>query len=189
MNTLPDFLRCGLDIVLVGLNPSLRSVADGHYFASPRNRFWRAVNRSSLLSEPLDASTDYLMPSQGIGFTDVVKRPTRSASELRAADFRREAPLLLAKLMRFAPRIVCFQGMVAYRNFLRYSQNGGRLNEPLHLGRQEHSIGASVVYVTPNPSAANAAYSLDALVCWYDGLAALRDALKEASGHTDTAML
>ena len=48
MNTLPDYLQHNLDIVLVGLNPSLPSVEAGRYFASPRNRFWRALNRSGI---------------------------------------------------------------------------------------------------------------------------------------------
>ncbi len=47
--TLPDYLKEGLDIVFVGLNPSLYSVKEGHYFANPHNRFWTALNRSGLL--------------------------------------------------------------------------------------------------------------------------------------------
>ena len=35
MNTLPDYLKNNLDIVLVGLNPSQVSVERGHYFANP----------------------------------------------------------------------------------------------------------------------------------------------------------
>ena len=42
MDTLPDYLKEGLDIVFVGLNPSIYSVTEGHYFANPRNRFWAA---------------------------------------------------------------------------------------------------------------------------------------------------
>ena len=49
MKTLPDYLRPGLDIVSIGINPSLPSVREGYYFANPRNRFWRALNASGLL--------------------------------------------------------------------------------------------------------------------------------------------
>ena len=42
METLPDHLATGLDLVFVGLNPSTYSVQVGHYFANPRNRFWEA---------------------------------------------------------------------------------------------------------------------------------------------------
>ena len=66
----------------------LYSVQVGHYFATPRNRFWTAINRSGLLAEPVGAAQDHRLLRQGIGLTDVVKRATRGASELRAADFR-----------------------------------------------------------------------------------------------------
>ena len=180
MNTLPDYLKEGLDIVLVGLNPSLYSVEVGHYFATPRNRFWRAINRSGLLTEPLDASTDYRMMEQGIGLTDIVKRPTRGASDLRAADYREWAPVLKEKLERFQPMIVCFHGVVAYRNYLRHAENIRQSS--IELGLQPHAIGRSRVFVVPNPSPANAAYSLDTLVGWYNALRDLRDGL--IAGHS-----
>ena len=79
MKTLPDYLAPGLDIVFVGINPGVYSAQVGHYFASPRNRFWPAINRSGLLMEPLGPSTDDQALLQGIGFTDVVKRPSNGA--------------------------------------------------------------------------------------------------------------
>ena len=47
-DTLPDLLRSGLDVVFVGINPSLYSVAQGHYFARRSNRFWPCFSRSVL---------------------------------------------------------------------------------------------------------------------------------------------
>ena len=80
METLPDYLRSGLDVVSIGLNPSLPSVRAGYYFANPRNRFWRALHGSRLVTaeevmEPGIAAMEALL-QQGFGFTDVVKRPT-----------------------------------------------------------------------------------------------------------------
>ena len=43
------------------------------------------------------------------------------------------------------------------------------------MGLQKRSIGASWVFVTPNPSPANAAYSLDDLAEWYRRLGILRE--------------
>ena len=177
MNTLPDYLQPNLDIVLVGINPSLRSVEVGHYFASPRNRFWRAINRSGLLTTPLDYITDYKLPEQSIGLTDIVKRPTRGAADLRAADYRKWAPALRSKLERFEPLIVCFHGAVAYRNYLRHAD--GISASSSELGLQPRVIGRSRVFVIPNPSPANAAYSLDTLIYWYEALRDLRQNVKE----------
>ena len=177
METLPDYLKHDLDIVLVGLNPSLRSVEVGHYFATPRNRFWRAINRSGLLAETLDTNTDYKMLEHDIGLTDIVKRPTRGASDLRAADYREWAPVLREKLERYEPLIVCFHGAVAYRNYLKYAE--GNIAASIELGLQPLAIGRSRVFLVPNPSPANAAYSLDTLVGWYQELRDLLRRLKE----------
>ena len=171
MKTLPDYLAPGLDIVFVGLNPGLHSAREGHYFASPRNRFWSAVNRSGLLNGPLDAARDFQLVDQGIGLTDVVKRPSRGASDLRAADFRRWAPVLKTKLERFQPSIVCFHRVTAYRNYLRYADGVDHRPE---LGLQPRDIGRSRVFLVPNPSPANAVYSLEDLVAWYRRLKILR---------------
>ena len=176
MKTLPDHLVPGLDLVFVGINPGLRSAQEGHYFATPANRFWPAINRSGLLTEPLEASTDHKALSRGIGFTDVVKRPSNSASKLRASDFRRWAPVLKTKLERFEPLIVCFQGVTAYRNYLKYAEG---VDDSPDLGPQDRDIGVSRVFVVPNPSPANATYSLDDLVGWYRRLKQFRDGLKQ----------
>ncbi|HAC17375.1 MAG TPA: mismatch-specific DNA-glycosylase [Dehalococcoidia bacterium] len=164
LETLSDYLATGLDLVLVGLNPGLTSVRDGHYFASPRNRFWKAVNSAGIFDPPLEAETDHLALEQGIGFTDVVKRPSAGASDLRAADFREWAPVLKDKLERYAPKVVCFHGSVAYRNFLKYAEGVDLRPE---LGGQDRPIGESTVFLVPNPSPANAVYSMNDLMGWY----------------------
>ncbi|MDE2843657.1 MAG: mismatch-specific DNA-glycosylase [Chloroflexota bacterium] len=172
--TLTDYLRPGLDIVFVGLNPSSYSVRVGHYFANPRNRFWPALNRSGLVGEELGPERDGELGNYGIGFTDVVKRPTPQASGLRAADYRQWAPALKQKLEHFRPRIACFHGMTGYKAYLKYAEGASERPE---LGPQERTIGCTRIYVIPNPSPANAQYSLDDLAGWYRKLAKFRDEL------------
>ena len=172
--TLTDFLQPGLDIVFVGLNPSTFSVRVGHYFANPRNRFWMALNRSGLVEEELGPDKDHELAKYGIGFTDVVKRPTPQASGLRAADYRKWAPVLRQKLERFRPRIACFHGMTGYKAYLKYGEG---VDERPELGLQGRTIGGARVFVIPNPSPANAQYSLDDLVGWYRKLAEFRSEL------------
>lgn len=181
METLPDYLRAGLDIVSIGLNPSLPSVRDGFYFANPRNRFWRALNASGLAGESLEpgiAAMEKLSGACAIGFTDVVKRPTAGGHELRAADYRKWAPVLHRRLLQYQPRIAWFQGKQAYANYLKYAMES---KPSIDWGEQALRIGDSRVFVTPNPSPANAAFSLDDLVDWYTRLANLRDSLCRAA--------
>ncbi len=172
--TLPDYLEEGLDTVFVGLNPSEYSVKARHYFANPRNRFWAALNRSGLVDREMTPGQDAGLLGYRIGFTDVVKRPTRQGSGLRAADFRRWAPVLKEKLLRCRPRIACFQGVTGYREYLRYADG---VRERPELGLQQHNIGETRVFVVPNPSPANAQFSLDDLVDWYQRLQKLREEL------------
>ena len=167
LKTLPDYLCSGLRIVSIGLNPSLPSVRAGYYFANPRNRFWRALHSSGLLTgtlEPGVAAMEILLSRYRIGFTDVVKRPTAGARDLCAADFRQWAPELKVKLLRYQPGVAWFQGKLAYANYLKYGEG---IRPEIDWGPQSHTIGDTRVFVTPNPSPANAVYSLDDLSHWY----------------------
>jgi TDG/mug DNA glycosylase family protein len=175
--TLPDLLREGLDLVFVGINPSLYSVAQGHYFARKTNRFWPSFSRSAL-SEPirlalgverLEPAHDAVLLEHGIGFTDVVKRPTARADELGAEEFAVGVRDLVAKLEMFRPRIACFHGMMGYRPFLRVHAPGAPKSD---LGPQPIRLGETELFVVPNPSPANAHASPAAQTVWYDRLAA-----------------
>jgi TDG/mug DNA glycosylase family protein len=175
--TLPDLLRDGLDIVFIGINPSVYSVAQGHYFARKTNRFWPAFSRSMLSAparralgvEHLAPVHDVLLQDHGIGFTDVVKRATARADELNPAEFADATRELVAKLERFQPRIACFHGMMGYRPFVRL--HAPTLPLPV-LGEQTLRLGRTRLFVVPNPSPANAHASPIIQTAWYDRLAA-----------------
>ena len=94
--TLDDFISENLFCLSIGLNPSIPSVKAGYYFANPRNRFWSALNAANLFPEVFDRSIESqqrLHTQYRIGFTDVVKRPSRMGHELNAADFRVDSTL------------------------------------------------------------------------------------------------
>ncbi|MGH8656382.1 MAG: mismatch-specific DNA-glycosylase [Gammaproteobacteria bacterium] len=174
VKNLPDFLTEGLIIVSIGINPSLPSVRNGYPFANPRNRFWRALNASKLVDEPLTpgvAAVERLLRNHRIGFTDVVKKPSAQAAQLSVSDFEREAPRLQDKLLRLRPRIAWFHGKTAFEKYLRHAE--GRRHTAA-WGLQDFRISDTICFVTPNPSPANAAYSLDVLISHYDRLAAVR---------------
>jgi len=175
--TLPDHLAPGLDIVSIGINPSLYSVERGFYFARPGNRFWPTLNASGLVPEPLEPSRDAvvrLFRVHRIGFTDLVKRATTRAEELTEEDYARGARLLRRKLLRSQPAIAWFHGTSGYRIFL--GQSGGR-HAAVKPGLQPEKIGAIRAFVTPNPSGANPAANPKALLPLYRELAELRNAL------------
>lgn len=187
--TLPDYLQPGLDLVFVGINPGLYSVQRGHYFARLTNRFWPAFSASKLserVRRALDTGTlraehDAELPRFGIGLTDAVKRPSANAADLNAGDFKKWAPSLLEKLQRYGPRVACFHGLTAYRPFLDIAL--GCAGKQAVLGPQPESVGATRLYVVPNPSPANAHFTLADQIAWYDRLAEFLAAVSHRAEH------
>jgi TDG/mug DNA glycosylase family protein len=179
MKTLKDYIDFNLEILSIGLNPSTISVERGYYFANPRNRFWSALNASDLVPEilkPSEASQDKLFEKYKIGFTDVAKRHSSMGKDMLAADFKNYAPVLESVIIKYQPKICWFHGKVAINKFLQYSslnKNEFGQGRKIDWGLQNFKINTSTVFVTPNPSPANAAYSLDTIIEWYNKLKAL----------------
>ncbi len=175
--TLPDYLQTGLDLVFIGINPGLYSVRRGHYFARTTSRFWPAFSKSKLSAQMRrELELDHLLPEHdsqlphfGIGLTDVVKRPSANASELTPADFATWIPVLVRKLRRYKPRVACFHGLTAYRPFHALAFKSA-VTRPI-LGPQPEQIGSTRLFVVPNPSPANAHFTLADQTAWYDRLA------------------
>src|SRR5207302_6508828 len=90
MRTLPDYLRRGMKLVIVGCNPGERSARLGHYYAGRGNVFWPLLYDSGVVPEPLEYKDDKRMIEFGIGLTDLVKRPTRGIEEIERQEFRSE---------------------------------------------------------------------------------------------------
>jgi double-stranded uracil-DNA glycosylase len=181
--TLPDHLATRLDLVLVGINPGQYSVERGHYFARPQSRFWPAFSRSRLSEhvrrvlgvDALLPEHDKILVKFGIGLTDIVKRPTNNAAELTVADFEGSVPRLVDRIRQYEPLVACFHGVTGYRSFARIAF--GRLDQFV-LGPQKEQLGATRLYIVPNPSPANAHFTVIEQAAWYDRVAEFVAAIK-----------
>jgi TDG/mug DNA glycosylase family protein len=175
--TLPDLLVEGLDVVFVGINPSVYSVEHGHYFARRSNRFWPCISRSVLTAraraglavETLTPEHDRALLGYGIGFTDLVKRPTPKASDLSPRELSAGVEHLLRKIRRFRPRVACFHGVTGYRYVHNILADKA---DPVVLGLQSTRLEGTRLFLVPNPSGANAHFSREQQTQWYDALAA-----------------
>jgi TDG/mug DNA glycosylase family protein len=107
VETLGDLLRPGLRAVVVGINPSPVSVAKGHYYQGRSGqRFFERLGRAGVLPDG-DGFEDDRAFAAGIGFTDVVKRPTPRETGLRPGEMDHGQRLLEAKLTSLAvPKIL-----------------------------------------------------------------------------------
>ncbi|MEA2231600.1 MAG: hypothetical protein QOD83_1416 [Solirubrobacteraceae bacterium] len=108
VTTLADLLRPGLSMVIVGINPSPVSVAAGHYYQGQiGQRFYARLAQASILNLAAAGSADDAAYVAGIGFTDVVKRPTSRAQGLRPGELQHGRALLDEKLAALhVPRVL-----------------------------------------------------------------------------------
>ena len=150
----PDLLGPDVRLLFVGINPGLWTAATQTHFAHPVNRFYPALLRAGILTEPMDQASGMsdadrdLLRARGIGITNLVRRATARASEL-TADELREGGLRLEELIRrTAPRVVAVAGITAYRSAF------GRPRAA--LGPQPETLGGAELWVVPNPSGLNA---------------------------------
>jgi TDG/mug DNA glycosylase family protein len=147
MHSLPDYLQPHLDLVFVGFNPGERSAAVGHYYAGRGNLFWPLLYEAGLLPVALTYTEDWRIVDFGIGLTDLVKRPSRSSSDLSRAETRAGAVTLADTLLTYAPRVVCFNGKGVYAWY--------RGRSTVTLGPQDDTIGQARVFVAPSTSGRN----------------------------------
>ena len=147
MKTLPDYLRKGMKLIIVGCNPSESSVRAGHYYAGRGNLFWPTLFESGVVPEPFDYPDDRRIIEFGIGLTDLVKRPTKGIEELKREDFAEGRIVLSQKLEEFGPRVVAFNGKMTYEQFAQ---------RKCAYGLQKELLYGAQVYVLPSTSGQNA---------------------------------
>jgi TDG/mug DNA glycosylase family protein len=149
MPRLPDYLRPGLDLVFVGINPGLRSWETGHHYAGRGNHFWPLLFESGLVGERLTYEDDSRVLEWGIGLTNMVARASASSGDLSAAELRAGAKELRRKLIECAPRVVCFNGKGIYEVFAGHR---------CELGAQAERLGPTRIFVMPSTSARTASH-------------------------------
>lgn len=138
-------------LLLVGINPGLRSGALGHHFAGNGNPFWRLLYEARLIPRPLSYEEDQKLADFGIALTNLCARPTRSAAELTRADIERGRRTLRRKCAKLRPRVVAFVGLSVYQMYFRLPRSGGP-------GEKPETIAGARVFVVPNPSGLNASF-------------------------------
>jgi TDG/mug DNA glycosylase family protein len=163
---LADCVRPPLRVLLVGINPGIRSAQTGHHFAGFSNRFWILLHRSGLVPEPIGYQDDRRLPEWGFGVTNLVPRATPGIDTLRAEEYVAGARVLRRKVRRWKPEVVAFVGVTAFRGAC-----DRRPSQAVVLGLQRDRFEGARVYVLPNPSGRNANYSYDQMLSAFRRLA------------------
>lgn len=155
MKTLPDHLRKGMKLVIVGCNPTESSVRVGHYYSGRNNQFWPVLFQAGVIPEPLEYRDDKRIIEFGIGLTDLVKRPTKAPEELTRQDYAEGRIVLSQKLEEFNPRMIAFNGKAVYEQFAQ--RKGG-------YGLQKELLYGAKVFVLPATSGLKAPVSKEKIV-------------------------
>jgi TDG/mug DNA glycosylase family protein len=145
LRTLPDFVAAGMRMLVCGLNPSLYAADAGVNFARPGNRFWPAATAARLVTRERDPW--HALEVDGVGFTDLVKRATVAAAELRRAEFNAGAERLRWLVGLLRPAVVCFVGLTGWR---------AAIDRRAVAGVQPGGFGGVPAYLMPNTSGLNA---------------------------------
>jgi TDG/mug DNA glycosylase family protein len=98
-----------------------------------------------------------------------VDRSSPSISDLRPAELRAGAQALRRKLLRYRPRLVCFNGKRIYEVFAGHACG---------FGLQDERIGGAQVFVMPSTSARTASYQRSDKLKFFLDLRKLRDQLR-----------
>lgn len=135
-------------LLLVGINPGLRSAQDGHHFARPGNRFWPALFAAGITPRWLAPAEQSELLAYGVGVTNLVPRPSATAAEVTADELREGAERLTRLARKHRPAVVAVLGLTAYRVAF------GRPKAA--AGLQAERLEPAALWVLPNPSGLNA---------------------------------
>ncbi|WHP31946.1 G/U mismatch-specific DNA glycosylase [Trabulsiella odontotermitis] len=150
-----DILAPGLRVVFCGINPGKSSAHKGFHFAHPGNRFWKVIHLAGFTDRLLKPEEEQLLLDMRCGITMLVERPTVQASEVGLQELRSGGRELVRKIEDYQPAALAILGKQAYEK--TFSVRG------VQWGKQQNSIGATQIWVLPNPSGLNRA-TLDKLV-------------------------
>ena len=150
--TVRDVIAPDLSILFCGINPGLYTAAVGHHFARPGNRFWPTLYASGFTDRLLTAFDERELLKLGYGITNIVSRTTASADLLSKDEMIKGGERLRKKVWRYRPRILAVLGVGTYK--VAFNQSKAR------VGRQQETIGNTIVWVLPNPSGLNANYQM-----------------------------
>ena len=147
--SLADTVGPGMRLLVCGVNPSWFSADAGVGYARPGNRFWSAALAAGIVDADRDAVA--ALTASGVGMTDFVKRPTRTAAEVTSDEYRAGFARVERLVEWLRPGAVCFTGLSGWRDVV---------NPKAVAGLQPEAIGGRPAYVMPSTSGLNARTSL-----------------------------
>lgn len=163
---LADILGPRLRVVIAGTIAARDRADREHYYATPGNAFWLLLHESGLTPRLLAADEDHLLPSFGIGLTDLVG--TDEGFDLRGFD---------RTLRRSRAGVLAFVSKTAATAYARAA--GERL--PRGYGELPWQVAGRPAFVLPGPSGANNGMPLPLRIAMWRDLADFLEMFDESA--------
>lgn len=157
-SNLVPFIREGLDILFVGLNPANGSDKNKHYF-SVNQSFWNQLFGAGLITENVDklyADDEIFRKNEknykewSYGITDLVRNIVDSNSR-NVKPSEDDCKYLKEKIKKNSPKVVVFLHSKVKRSFLAYVGVKFDKNKYGEIGRIIENC-STMFYVVPFPS-------------------------------------
>lgn len=130
-----DILDDDIKVLFVGYNPSIMSGETGHHYANPNNRFWKILFQAGITDRKYAPEEDHTLLKKGLGFTNIVARPTKGAADITKEEYKEGRTILKDKIKRYKPRVVCFVGKGVYQQYAQKNKiSWGKQDESKVLG-------------------------------------------------------
>lgn len=164
-DTVDDLLPDPVRLLFVGINPGLWTAAVNAHFARPGNRFWPALHRAGITTEPVDASEGLPdaarreLLERGVGISNICPIATARADELSRAQLREGGDAMRRLVARVRPAVVAVLGVTAFRQAFGDAK--------VTIGPSPEPFEGSRCWILPNPSGLNAHETVESLAEWY----------------------
>jgi TDG/mug DNA glycosylase family protein len=132
-------------LLVCGVNPSFYSADAGVGYGRPGNRFWAAARSAGIVARDRDPRS--ALVDHGVGMTDFVKRPSRTAAEVHSAEYHAGFARVERLVEWLQPGAVCFTGLSGWRDVV---------DRRAVAGPQPREVGGRPAYVMPSTSGRNA---------------------------------
>ena len=144
---LEDIVEPGVRVIIAGTIAAWHRAEREHYYASPGNHFWTLLHASGLVPTLMRPEQDHLLPSHGVGLTDLVRTRRAMPGEAPVFDLHR----FCSVIERGGPLAVAFVSKAAATAYARRA----RERAPREFGPQPWTVAGRSTFVLPGPSGAN----------------------------------
>lgn len=135
IKSLPNIIPEIPKVIFCGISAGEESLMMQHYYASPRNKFWRVLHEVAFTEMQIKTSLDPAIREKNYNYLKL--------KGIGLTDLNNNAEALNNLIKEVKPRVLAFNGKKAAELYL---------DHPVELGKQKEKIGKTIIYVLSSTS-------------------------------------